>query len=202
MFGPLNALIEKLSRAPAGSQALDDEIRDVILVPDGTSVMLDQYLRGTHDYPMFTHPNGKRLHQLQYTRYTEAAFNLFPADLWWWHISHLDASVIPTAQGPGVLAGVITNGCLYEHDGRPARYDSYISYDVKRVPVALCCAAIKAYRAMRIRHPFSPELKKAGLKALRKANPKARSFKNLDLQHQFHWVAVGLAEQENANAST
>lgn len=120
-----------------------------------------------------------------------AAVDLIPSG-WWWHISHLEAQVLPTVPGDGRLAGVISNGRFYEKSGRPTAFTS-LSFERENLPRAVCCAYLKARRALLLPRPLPRKLQWAGIRELRKANPKFggwKSWSNWDSQYHFHWCAI------------
>lgn len=61
---------------------------------------------------------------------------------WWWHLSHIQATVIPTRDADGPLAGLMSNSAKYDREGHPIQYlDSFAR---EQPALSLCRAAIKA----------------------------------------------------------
>lgn len=60
---------------------------------------------------------------------------------WWWHLSHMDASVIPTTPVEG-SDGMLSNGTSYDREGRPISYHSHFARDAPAL--SLCTAWLKA----------------------------------------------------------
>jgi len=70
-----------------------------------------------------------------------AAISLIPEG-WWWHISHLEAQVIPTRPAPG-MEGLVSNGASYDGYGRPVTYRA-MCHDREDLPLSVCTAMIMA----------------------------------------------------------
>ena len=68
-----------------------------------------------------------------------SAISLIPEG-WWFHLSHLEAKVIPTHDIEGAP---VSNSNMYDFFGKPVGY-SAISWDRSQLPVALCEALLKA----------------------------------------------------------
>lgn len=73
------------------------------------------------------------------TQNLEAAIALIPK-CWWWHLSHLEAQVIPTVPVEGAP---ISNGQLYDFYGRPVGFTA-MCHERSELAVALCEALLKA----------------------------------------------------------
>lgn len=69
----------------------------------------------------------------------DAALLLIPRN-WWWHLSHLEAKIIPTTP---VKGAPIDNANLYDFYGRPVGYTA-MCHSRQDLPVALCEALLKA----------------------------------------------------------
>lgn len=70
-----------------------------------------------------------------------AAISLIP-DGWWWHLSHIEATVTPTCPAPG-MEGLVSNGASYDGYGRAVSYSSLLP-DRAALPLAVCTAVIMA----------------------------------------------------------
>lgn len=68
------------------------------------------------------------------------ALSLIPVT-WWWHISHLQAVVIPTSDVKGMP---FSNASRHDKKGRPITYRSDAHYDRSKLPAAICAAMLKA----------------------------------------------------------
>ncbi len=70
----------------------------------------------------------------------DAAILLIPRD-WWWHLSHLEAKIIPTTPLKGAP---VSNSQLYDWYGKPVGY-SAMCHERQQLPAAVCEAMLKAY---------------------------------------------------------
>lgn len=61
---------------------------------------------------------------------------------WWWHLSHIQATVTPTRDADGPLSGLVSNSAKYDREGRPIEYVD--SFAREHPALSLCRAAIKA----------------------------------------------------------
>ena len=68
------------------------------------------------------------------------ALSLIP-ETWWWHISHLEACVIPTTPPEGLP---FSTAKWRNKKGRPITYRSDAHYDRTRLPSAICVAMLMA----------------------------------------------------------
>lgn len=73
------------------------------------------------------------------TENLDSAISIIPKG-WWWHLSHLEASVTPTVAVPGAPA---SNGTMYDFYGRPVHFHA-MCFERRDLPVALCEALLKA----------------------------------------------------------
>lgn len=81
-----------------------------------------------------------------FTRCLDDALRLIPPG-WWWHISHMEARVIPTCPVAGT-GGMLSNAGRYDDKGRPVGYDALISHEKERSALALSAAVISAVAAL------------------------------------------------------
>jgi hypothetical protein len=70
----------------------------------------------------------------------QAAISLIPRD-WWWHLSHLEAKVIPTTP---VNGAPVSNAQLYDFYGKPIGFAA-MTHERSTLAVAVCEALLKAY---------------------------------------------------------
>jgi hypothetical protein len=70
----------------------------------------------------------------------DAALGLVPI-LWWWDISHLEVSIIPTVPHDNIP---IANARLYDSDGRPVGYHTMYERDIRQgIAAAICASMLK-----------------------------------------------------------
>lgn len=81
-------------------------------------------------------------HGPAYSSDLNAVVGELTARRYWWHLSHIVASVIPTKDAEGSLKGLMSNGARYDREGRPIAYEDHFADG--RPAMALCTAAIKA----------------------------------------------------------
>lgn len=112
----LTTLVEDLKRSPTASEALD--LRVESFLNDGHAAV----------------PGAP------YTSSTDAAMLLVPVG-WWWHLSHLEARVIPTSPWPGMP---VSDSMDYHFDGRPLAYACMYFGVRERMAIAVCIAALRA----------------------------------------------------------
>lgn len=73
------------------------------------------------------------------TKDLDVAISAIP-DGWWWHLSHLEAEVVPTRGVPGIP---VSNGTLYDFYGKPVGFTA-MCLDREDLPRAMCEALLKA----------------------------------------------------------
>jgi hypothetical protein len=81
----------------------------------------------------------------QYTSELSAAVALIPHG-WWWHLSHLEASVYPNRAEPGLP---LSNAIDYNLNDRPISYSYSLRDDRDALPSALCIAMLLAKWALK-----------------------------------------------------
>ena len=197
-------LITTLEAATGPSRELDAEIGATIRVCHGLD--LDDYVypdklqyvpASNGNITVYSMGDDGEYHRVYaglaalYTASIDAAMTTVPEG-WWWHISHLEASVLPAAECKDIP---VSNGVLYERDGRPVKFTSHIFHNRQRVSPAICCAALKARRALLLPRPIPVGLRNSAIALLKRANPKA-NWASLQFEHKAHWLFAALKARE------
>lgn len=122
-------VIEQLEHETGPDEKLDEHIHDLVLA---NRDVLDRLM------PMFP------LYGNAYTSSFDAMALIVPG--WWWHVSHLGASVIPNRPDPQIP---MSNAIDYTRQGRPIEYHSQLWGDERaKIPRAIAAAALKTHRAL------------------------------------------------------
>lgn len=89
------------------------------------------------------------LKRAAFTAELSAAVSLLPRH-WWWHVSHMHASVTPTTPVEGAES-VLSNAGRYDDQGSPVHYDTLVAWEYDRLALALCASLFTALAALKKR---------------------------------------------------